>query len=108
PRQDRSRPVSARRIGRREMLRTGVLAAAGTLLGAGCAPAAVRGAPAAPARRLVPVRVEEDRVIRAVAGLRPYRPSGFVVRAEPLGEKTVIHNYGHGGGGISLSWGSSE
>lgn len=42
-----------------------------------------------------------------IAGLRPYRPSGFVVRREALDEKTLIHNYGHGGGGISLSWGSS-
>ena len=40
-------------------------------------------------------------------GLRPDRPSGFVVRAERMGEKVVIHNYGHGGGGITLSWGSS-
>ncbi|HEV2130394.1 MAG TPA: FAD-dependent oxidoreductase, partial [Longimicrobiaceae bacterium] len=46
-------------------------------------------------------------MVRAVAGLRPYRPAGFVVRAERLGEKMVVHNYGHGGGGISLSWGSS-
>lgn len=52
-------------------------------------------------------RISEDRVIREVVGLRPYRPSGFVVKAEPMGEKVVIHNYGHGGGGITLSWGSS-
>jgi len=31
-----------------------------------------------------------------------------VVRADRLGEKVVVHNYGHGGGGISLSWGSSN
>ena len=42
-----------------------------------------------------------------MVGLRPYRPSGFVVRGERMGEKLVIHNYGHGGGGITLSWGSS-
>jgi D-amino-acid oxidase len=47
-------------------------------------------------------------VIRTVAGLRPFRPSGFVVRAQRFGERTVVHNYGHGGGGISLAWGSSE
>src|SRR5947209_2766798 len=43
-----------------------------------------------------------------MAGLRPYRRSGFVVHAEPLGEKRLVHNYGHGGGGITLSWGSSK
>ena len=57
--------------------------------------------------RLAPVHVTEDRVIRVVAGLRPYRASGFVVRAERFGDKTLVHNYGHGGGGITLSWGTS-
>jgi glycine/D-amino acid oxidase-like deaminating enzyme len=42
-----------------------------------------------------------------VTGLRPFRPAGFVVRAERIGERTLVHNYGHGGGGISLCWGSS-
>jgi D-amino-acid oxidase len=57
---------------------------------------------------LAPVKAEQDRLIRAVAGLRPYRKSGFVVRAEALGDKRLVHNYGHGGGGITLSWGSSK
>jgi glycine/D-amino acid oxidase-like deaminating enzyme len=45
--------------------------------------------------------------VRVITGLRPYRPHGFVVRREQYDDKTVIHNYGHGGGGITLSWGSS-
>ena len=49
-----------------------------------------------------------DRVIRSTVGLRPYRPSGFVVRAEKLDTKTVIHDYGHGGAGITLSWGTAQ
>lgn len=57
---------------------------------------------------LAPVTVDESRIIRTVAGLRPYRASGFVVRAEPLGGKRLVHNYGHGGAGITLSWGSSK
>jgi D-amino-acid oxidase len=61
-----------------------------------------------PRRRFARVRVSEDRIIRTVVGLRPYRASGFVVRSEKLGEKTIVHNYGHGGGGITLSWGTSE
>jgi len=52
--------------------------------------------------------VSADRVIRVVAGLRPYRSQGFVVRAESLDDKLVVHNYGHGGGGVSLSWGTAE
>ncbi len=57
---------------------------------------------------LAPVLVSPDREIRTVVGLRPHRPSGFVVKAEKLGEKLVIHNYGHGGAGITLSWGTSQ
>lgn len=55
-----------------------------------------------------PVRVSPDRVIRTITGLRPYRPSGFVVRGEKRGEKTIVHNYGHGGAGITLSWGTAQ
>lgn len=56
----------------------------------------------------VPVRVEESLEVRTIAGLRPYRPSGFVVRREDTGAKLLVHNYGHGGGGMSLSWGSAQ
>jgi glycine/D-amino acid oxidase-like deaminating enzyme len=57
---------------------------------------------------LPPVHVSADREIRTVVGLRPYRPSGFVVRAEKLDDTLVIHNYGHGGGGITLAWGTAK
>jgi glycine/D-amino acid oxidase-like deaminating enzyme len=58
--------------------------------------------------QLPPVHVSRDRVIRTVVGLRPYRPSGFRVEREQIGDTAVVHNYGHGGGGITLSWGSSK
>jgi glycine/D-amino acid oxidase-like deaminating enzyme len=58
--------------------------------------------------RMARVRVSPERVIRSIVGLRPFRPSGFVVRGEKLDSKTVIHNYGHGGAGITLSWGTSQ
>lgn len=54
-----------------------------------------------------PVNVSSDRVIRTVVGLRPFRPSGFILKSEQLNGKTIIHNYGHGGGGVSLSWGTA-
>src|SRR6185369_9127941 len=57
---------------------------------------------------LAPVIVDQSRIIRTIAGLRPYRRQGFVVRQEALGEKRLVHNYGHGGGGITLSWGTSK
>jgi D-amino-acid oxidase len=58
--------------------------------------------------RLAPVRVSWDRIIRATVGLRPHRPSGFVLRAEKLDSKLLVHNYGHGGAGMSLSWGTGQ
>jgi glycine/D-amino acid oxidase-like deaminating enzyme len=61
-----------------------------------------------PRRRFARLRVSEDRAIRTVVGLRPFRAPGFRLEAEKLGDKTVVHNYGHGGGGITLSWGTSE
>lgn len=53
------------------------------------------------------VHADPSRVLRAYACLRPYRESGFVVRRDQLGDKALVHNYGHGGAGITLSWGSS-
>lgn len=56
---------------------------------------------------LLAPRISMDNVIRSIVGLRPFRPSGFRVESEKFDDKVVVHNYGHGGGGITLSWGSS-
>lgn len=85
-----------------------VFAAGSAALLSGCATVGTRQFGTANCSPLSPVNVDESRIIRTVAGLRPYRASGFVVRAEPLGEKKLVHNYGHGGAGITLSWGSSK
>lgn len=92
---------------RRRLLKTGGLGMLGLGLGA-CASGsgAVAGRAARPRLRLAPVDVSWERVIRTTVGLRPYRSSGFVVKAEKLDDKTLIHNYGHGGAGMSLSWGT--
>ena len=58
-------------------------------------------------RHFAPVKVARNRVIREVVGLRPYRPGGFVVDAQRFGNKLLVHNYGHGGAGMSLSWGTA-
>lgn len=58
--------------------------------------------------RLNPVNVSKERIIRQVVGLRPYRPTGFNLSVQQTENKTIIHNYGHGGGGISLSWGTAS
>lgn len=48
-----------------------------------------------------------NRVTRTVVGLRPFRPSGYRLEAETIGQKTVIHSYGHGGCGVTMSWGTA-
>lgn len=101
-------PPFERAVGRRAALRSMALAAlAGPSLLGACAGRGP-GAWSLRRRRFVPVDVGWDRVIRTVVGLRPYRPSGFVVRPEKLDDTLVVHNYGHGGGGITLSWGTAH
>jgi D-amino-acid oxidase len=93
---------------RRKLLKVAGLAAAfGTSLGFTSKGSEINNTKASD-RKFVPVNVSPSRVIRTVVGLRPYRPSGFVVRSEQLNKKTIIHNYGHGGAGITLSWGTAK
>jgi glycine/D-amino acid oxidase-like deaminating enzyme len=76
-----------------------------------CAPKAAARTQITPPRpmlRLAPVNVGYDRIIRTTIGLRPFRPSGFVLRTEQLDGKTIVHNFGHGGSGMSLSWGTAS
>ncbi len=58
--------------------------------------------------KLARLNVSLDRVIKETVGLRPFRRNGFRLEKEMLGAKTIIHNYGHGGSGWSLSWGTGH
>jgi D-amino-acid oxidase len=53
--------------------------------------------------------IADAKVIEHLAGLRPGRPE---VRLEEgtldSGSPRVVHNYGHGGSGVTLSWGCAE
>jgi D-amino-acid oxidase len=52
------------------------------------------------------LKIENPRVFRERVGLRPFRKSGVRLESEKLRDgRTVIHNYGHGGSGFTLSWG---
>ncbi len=52
-------------------------------------------------------RLGDARVLEHRVGLRPARAT-VRVEAEPLGASTCVHNYGHGGTGVGLSWGSAR
>ena len=80
----------------------------------GCAPrirkvATPPGLPRYPVLpELVPIQAQVDRIFRVTVCLRPFRAAGPRLDVEHVGDKTVVHNYGHGGSGWSLSWGSSS
>src|ERR1700682_3742297 len=65
--------------------------------------------PSAPPDKLVfpRLRASVDRITRITVCTRPFRAQGPRLDGEQVGRKTVVHNYGHGGSGWSLSWGSS-
>jgi glycine/D-amino acid oxidase-like deaminating enzyme len=65
-----------------------------------------RTAPA-PRLRLAPLRASTDRITQITVCTRPFRAEGPRLDAEQIAQKFIVHNYGHGGSGWSLSWGSS-
>ena len=94
--------------------RRGLLAGAGAALFVGalesCSINAVgtkRGPPPTPTLQLPPLHASPDRITAITVCTRPFRAQGPRLDVEQVGQKTVIHNYGHGGSGWSLSWGSS-
>src|SRR6266508_4888999 len=55
------------------------------------------------------LKIDKPRVLRERVGLRPFRKSGVCLEKGKLRDgRSVIHNYGHGGSGFTLSWGCGE
>jgi D-amino-acid oxidase len=97
---------------RRRLLQA--LAAAGGMSLGGCAAPRWSGGDNPPrlahndrARFLTPLRARSDQVFDVTVCLRPFRAAGPRLDTERIGDTLVVHNYGHGGSGWSLSWGSS-
>jgi len=83
-------------LSRRALLGAAALAGPAAALDFAAAPA--------PAR----VRATPDRLIDIAVCTRPFRPQGPRIEAESLHGKHLVHHYGHGGAGWSLSWGSAR
>jgi glycine/D-amino acid oxidase-like deaminating enzyme len=108
-------------VQRRQFLRHAgtTLAVASTAALAGCAKQTIaplapkQGKPALAAElesgvaELAPIKARVDRITGVYVCTRPFRAAGPRIEMERLGHKTIVHNYGHGGSGWSLSWGSS-
>jgi D-amino-acid oxidase len=55
------------------------------------------------------LNIDKPTVLAERVGLRPFRRSGVRLERDRLGDgRTVIHNYGHGGAGFTLSWGCAR
>src|SRR5260221_1429505 len=92
-------------MNRRTFLSAGSVAAVGFGL-SGCGPATKPNLTARrPPVNLPPVKASWDRIIRTTVGLRPHRDAGFVMKADRLDDKLLVHNYGHRRAGMSLAWG---
>ena len=53
-------------------------------------------------------RLAQARVLSVSVGLRPARSAVRLERESPRPGSTLIHNYGHGGAGVTLSWGCAH
>ena len=104
---------------RRHLLKNSL--ALGGLAGLGGCAATPRATPPAPppanpanvpiADRVPPlalVRAHTDRLFDIKVCLRPFRTKGPNLDVEQIADAMVVHNYGHGGSGWSLSWGSAD
>ena len=55
------------------------------------------------------LNIDQPRVLAERVGLRPFRRSGVRLERDRLRDgRTVVHNYGHGGAGFTLSWGCAR
>lgn len=58
---------------------------------------------------LLPIpSLEPDSYRKTLIGLRPVRETGIRIEHERMNNKEVFHQYGHGGSGVTLSWGSAK
>ncbi len=97
-------------ISRREWLAGGSALVAARLCAPLLSPPARAGVAtaAAPSIATVVPDFSPQRITNRMVSLRPYRREGFRVDLETIADRTVVHNIGHGGGGITLSWGTAR
>lgn len=99
-------------LDRRTLLTGGGAAALSLTMLGGCAGGPGKGPVASlakgPVLSLAPLRASSDRITQITVCTRPFRPQGPRIERVRLGDKDLVHHYGHGGSGWSLSWGSGS
>ena len=53
-------------------------------------------------------QLQQARILSVAVGLRPGRSAVRLEKSTPRPGRTLIHNYGHGGAGLTLSWGCAD
>jgi glycine/D-amino acid oxidase-like deaminating enzyme len=91
----------------RRTLLSGLGATAVTSAVGGCASKPVAPERSRPVLELRRPRATPASITQVTVCTRPFRPEGPRIELEQMGSTAVVHNYGHGGSGWSLSWGSS-
>jgi D-amino-acid oxidase len=52
--------------------------------------------------------LSDSQIIGSAVGVRPFRVSGPRIEKEYMSNHLIIHSYGYGGSGITLSWGAAQ
>jgi glycine/D-amino acid oxidase-like deaminating enzyme len=91
-------PTSRRRL----------LLGAGAALAIGAMPRSSLAGSRGASLGLRPIPISLDRITGVTVCTRPFRAAGPRLEVERIGQQDVVHHYGHGGSGWSLSWGSGE
>jgi D-amino-acid oxidase len=86
----------------------GALGLAGCVTPQAATPIALATGPRFVVPPLAPLKMRTDRITKVTVCLRPFRDAGPRLDVEQVAGKRVVHNYGHGGSGWSLSWGSAQ
>jgi glycine/D-amino acid oxidase-like deaminating enzyme len=97
-------------ISRREWL-TGGSALLAARLWAPLLSAPARAASSLPAAAALTTAVPDfspRHITARMVSLRPYRREGFRVELQTIADRSIVHNIGHGGAGITLSWGTAR
>lgn len=95
-------------VSRRRLMQGSALLLGGLAMPAVLRPRAVDAAAAG----ILPTPDFTQTPLRYLAGARPHRTGGFRLEREELtagaAKKYIVHNYGHSGAGITLSWGCAD
>ena len=58
--------------------------------------------------QLIPPEKKKCKIIGKDVGIRPLRKGGPRLESETFSNKKIYHNYGHGGSGVSMCYGSCD